>query len=162
MTNLKTACKMCAAVLCLIIFLGGFLIPSVYLAFDRSPPYKITNIKVGDGRPGEVVKITADFEEITPGRECSIVTNPQVLGTAGDLAFANQTRLISGVLIQKMISQTHNKFLSAMQVPPTISQGDDALVIDMDMRCSDNFWHRLFPIQQTLVVPWKVLPRDKS
>ncbi len=159
MTNLKNACKTCAAVLCLLIFLGGFLVPSIYFAFDRKVPYKISNIKVGDGKPGEVVKITADFQESIPGRECSIVTNPQVLGTAGDLAFANQTRLISGVLIQQMLAQANGKFLSAMQVPPTISSGDDTLVIDMDMRCTDNYMHRLFPIQQTLVVPWRVLPK---
>lgn len=159
MTSLKNACKTCAGVLCLLIFLCGFLLPSIYFAFDRKVPYKISNIKVGDGKPGEVVKITADFEEATLGRECSIVTNPQVLGAAGDLAFANQTRLISGVLLQKMLADTGGQFRAAMQVPPTISSGDDTLFIDMDMRCTDNYMHRLFPVQQTLVVPWRVFPK---
>jgi len=137
-------------------FLLLCLIPVVWWAFDREPPFHMISATTNTPRPGEILEVRAVVRRDLD-RDCSVTFSRYLFDAAGFRHESTGPQIMTPYALKAMDAMAPGKLNVRMRVPTEFPVGKGTFTTVLVYRC--NPLQDLFrPIELEMNVPFEVVP----
>ncbi len=138
------------------------LLPFIYWAFDREPPFEVTHYYVPPAvRAGDEISFVLDVKR-NLSRDCSVKVSRSIKRSDGSIRPYMDVDTVSSAQLKVLQVDQPNMLKRTFPLPSTLPSGPTVFMTDLEYSCGINPLHAVWPIQVFLEWPFEVLPPEPA